>query len=330
MEHVRLGFIGSGNIATKHLNVLRAYPQASVVALCDLDINTAKRTSVEHTDGQALVYDEYQKMLDNHELDAVYLCIPPAAHGPIERTLCERGIHMFIEKPIHLHLEDAIIVEEYVKKHNIITCVGYHWRYNAPNQHARRLVANNKHVLGAVGAWVGSAPDTPWWYNEHVSGGQHHEQTTHLFDTIRYFLGAQNVEGTEVQGFCQHGWVKLDKELHFITVMSVVNIRFGTGRIATITSCCQSETDRVQIEVFCDGLTVKVGSDGNTYCQGSSIPEPLDTHTTRNIDDVFLDAVMSKNTKHIMSDYSDALNTLRLTCAVKKSFANHNGGSVFV
>lgn len=322
MDHVKIGFVGAGNIATKHLNELQDYPDVTVEAFCDVNIDTALKKSAEFTKGYARVYDSHEKMLDNHELDAIYICIPPSAHGAIERTACERGVHMFIEKPIHLELEDAIIIEDHIRQNNIITSVGYHWRYNPPNIHAKSLLVANSHILGVQGSWIGMGPDTPWWYNENVSGGQHHEQTTHLFDTIRYLLGVKGRD-TQVQGFARKGWVKLGKDLHFVTALSTINLEFPFGAIATITSCCYSNTNRVQLEFFAEKLYVVLGSEGNQYIKNNDDAKPLNNTTdTDSIDRVFIDAVKTQNSANILSDYSDALNTLRLTCAATESFEN--------
>jgi len=36
-----------------------------------------------------------EEMLDKQKLDAVYICVPPYAHGEIEHALIERNIHGF-------------------------------------------------------------------------------------------------------------------------------------------------------------------------------------------------------------------------------------------
>ena len=45
--------------------------------------------------------------LDAVEVDAVYVCVPPFAHGPAEHAALDRGKPMFVEKPVGLGLDVA-------------------------------------------------------------------------------------------------------------------------------------------------------------------------------------------------------------------------------
>ncbi len=78
---VRIGFIGTGGIAQRHLQTLSKNSDAQLVAYCDLDVERAQKAAKEYG-GNA--YRDYEKMLDREELDALVICIPPFAHGDIE------------------------------------------------------------------------------------------------------------------------------------------------------------------------------------------------------------------------------------------------------
>ena len=81
MEEVRLGFIGTGGMASAHMNNLKNFNDVKFVAMCDVSEDRAKQRA-EEFGGNA--YTDYQRMYDSEELDAVYICTPPFAHGPQE------------------------------------------------------------------------------------------------------------------------------------------------------------------------------------------------------------------------------------------------------
>src|SRR5437763_16811385 len=96
---VRIGFAGTGGIAAAHLINLVRIPEAEVVALYDVDkerCNLAMRRingqqeqlvrpgSPEPRKLKAKVYTDYRAMLDEAGLHALYVCVPPFAHGDLE------------------------------------------------------------------------------------------------------------------------------------------------------------------------------------------------------------------------------------------------------
>jgi len=104
---VKLGFIGVGGIAGTHLNNLKNFDDVEFVAMCDVAEDRAKRRSEEFG---GTPYTDFREMFDKEELDAVYICTPPFAHGEQERIACDLKIPMFIEKPIGVTLEQGISV----------------------------------------------------------------------------------------------------------------------------------------------------------------------------------------------------------------------------
>ena len=195
MDKVKLGFIGTGGMAGAHMSNLKDnFEDVEFSAMCDISEDRAKQRADEFG-GNA--YTDYRVMYDKEDLDAVYICTPPFAHGEQERIACEKGIAMFIEKPIHSELEPAVIINEYVEQSGVVTSVGYHWRYGGNAQNAKAMLEAQPQILGALGYWMGGMPGTPWWRVRAESGGQHVEQTTHIFDLARFLVGS---DGKTVHG----------------------------------------------------------------------------------------------------------------------------------
>ena len=308
---VKLGFIGTGGMAGAHMRNLQTFDDIEFTAMCDISEERAEGCA-EEFGGNA--YTDFREMYDKESLDAVYICTPPFAHGEQERIACEQGIPMFIEKPIASELEQAVIINEDVRRSGVITSVGYHWRYGGNAQHAKSVLEKESPVLGALGYWMGGLPGTLWWRIRSQSGGQHVEQTTHIFDLARFLLGdAKTVHGVAARGSMT------DIPQYDVDDLSMVNIEFESGAVANIVSCCAMEGwNRVQLEVFCRGLVVTVGGSNTINRKGTE--KSLSENGGQDRDRVFIDAVKTGDSSKILSPYSDALKTLRIMMAASTSF----------
>ena len=313
MDKVKLGFIGTGGMAGAHMRNLKDnFEDVEFSAMCDISEDRAKQRA-EEFGGNA--YADYRVMYDKEDMDAVYICTPPFAHGEQERIACEQGIAMFIEKPIHSELEPAIIINEDIERSGVITSVGYHWRYGGNAQNAKEMLDAQPQILGALGYWIGGMPGTPWWRVRAESGGQHVEQTTHIFDLARFLVGS---DGKTVHGVAASGSME-DIENYDIDDISMVNIEFKNGAVANIVSSCAMEGfGRVHLEVFTRGLVVTVGGANEVNKGGET--ESLSNAGGQDRDRVFIDAVKSGDSSKILSPYSDALETLRIMLAASTSF----------
>ena len=96
-------------------------------------------------------------MLDETKPDAVYICVPPFAHGEIELQLVQRGIPFLVEKPLGTNLDTPRQILHEVKKAGLITSAGYHFRYS--DRPSRRL--EGRKIGMALGYWMGTCRRWP-------------------------------------------------------------------------------------------------------------------------------------------------------------------------
>ena len=229
MTAVRVGCVGTGFIAGRHLAALSAMPDVEVVAVADPDVGRAQDVAARygaraHADGLAL--------LDAEELDAVWLCVPPFAHGALEHEAVARGLPFFVEKPLAVDLPTAVRIDAAVRERGLLTCVGYHWRSLSVVAQAREALGSSPVQL-VTGSWLDSTPAAPWWGRRTGSGGQLIEQTTHLVDLARLLVGeVATVQALEVTT-PRAAWPQADAP-----TASAVLLRFAGGAVGTITSSC--------------------------------------------------------------------------------------------
>src|SRR5437763_10643389 len=125
-ETVRVAFVGTGGIANHHLSRLAEIGGVEIVALCDVAEERAA-AAVEKYGGK--VYTDYRRMLDAEEIDALYVCVPPFAHSDAEILAARKGVHLFAEKPVVMHLETGLKILDAIEKSGVISCAGYGMRY---------------------------------------------------------------------------------------------------------------------------------------------------------------------------------------------------------
>lgn len=86
-------------------------------------------------------YGSYQALLDDEEIDAVYVALPTALHGEWVRRALEAGKHVLCEKPLAANATVAQELETCAKEHQRVLLEGLHVRYLQKLRRQRELVA---------------------------------------------------------------------------------------------------------------------------------------------------------------------------------------------
>ncbi len=309
---VKIGFVGTGGIANHHMRTLSEIPTAAMVAFCDV-VEEKAVTAATTYGGKA--YTCYEEMYDSEALDAVYICLPPFAHDRQELAAIERDLPIFVEKPVATTMAKAREIESALAAKNLISGVGYHWRYMDTTEKAIALIGDQP-VGFALGAWMGGMPGVSWWRVMAESGGQMVEQTTHIFDLARYLLG----DVAEVHAMGRTGLME-DVENYDVHDASVTNLRFKSGAVASITSACMlSAGHHVGLELFLKDQALRIVGQHLTIAtpDGTEVVE-LGNNPTRAEDQTFLQAVQSGDASAIRCDYAEAVKSLELTIAATQS-----------
>jgi myo-inositol 2-dehydrogenase/D-chiro-inositol 1-dehydrogenase len=307
---IQIGFVGIGWIAGTHMDALSQLEDAQPVAFCDLDSERANRAAARFG-GRA--YTDWRAMLGAEPLDALYICLPPYAHDGIEIEAAQRGIHLFIEKPVARDLDYARRVEEAIHKAGVICSVGYHFRYYGATERAKERLQGLP-VLLVKGAWDGGMPTgAPWWRTYAHSGGQLVEQTTHIFDLARYLVG----EIVEVFTFSQNNPALLHHPNGDVNVADVVCLKFENGAVGVITNTNGLHAPgEVGLKVYTPERIVEVSwgrmveTEANRKEEFFSRDNPYLRES-----EAFLEAIRTGNRSLIRSDYSDGVRTLAVTLA---------------
>ncbi len=314
MNRIRLGFIGAGGIAERHTKVLLDFPDVFIAAFADPSLDRAQELAAL---AGAKAYADFRQMLDGEQLNALYICVPPFAHGEIERAALERGLPFFVEKPLAADYETAERVAREVATRNHLTATGYHWRYLDTTERAQEILEKNPARL-ALGYWLDATPPPAWWSVEAQSGGQMVEQTTHIFDLARLLIGeAVSVYAagskTERAEFPQSD----------VCDVSVATLNFESGAIGTLASTCLLRwKHRAELHLFSEGMAIELSDESMMVDVGRGRPiEPAQGDPVVLEDRDFIDAVQGKSNR-IRVPYAEAIKTHRLVTLAVESARN--------
>lgn len=311
MQKTRLGFIGVGGIAQRHLGVLETFEDVSISAFCDVDVARADEAARRFG---AQAFADPIAMLDAGGLDAVFICVPPFAHGRPELEVIARGLPFFVEKPLSLDLETAEAIAREVTAHAVVTAVGYHWRYLDTVEEAKSILVDNPAQL-VSGYWLDATPPPRWWWKAEGSGGQMVEQATHILDLARHLVG----EVSEVYGLAGHT-IRPDFPDFDVPTASATSLRFESGAIGTVGSTCLLRWGhRIGLHLFADGLAIELTEREIMVDVGAGRPiRGSNVDPVRREDRDFIDAVRGDENR-IRCPYEEALKTHRVALAASLS-----------
>jgi predicted dehydrogenase/NADPH:quinone reductase-like Zn-dependent oxidoreductase len=307
-RRARIGVVGAGAVARRHVATLSGFPDARVTAVADVD---ALRAASLAESCLAASYASCDAMLGAEELDAVYVCVPPFAHGPPELAVIEAGLPLFVEKPIAIDLPMAETIAAAVHARGILTAVGYHWRHLDTVVHARELVRSHPARL-VVGAWLDKIPDVAWWSIRARSGGQIVEQATHVLDLLRFVAG----EVSEV-----HARSPAERETtpsRDIATATAATLTLESGAVGTvIASCLLPGRHRAGLDIFCEGMALELSETDLVVTRSGQGPvrRAASVNARIEVDRAFVDAVNGLENR-IPAPYEEALETQRLACAI--------------
>ena len=147
----RIGFIGCGGIANNHIKALLTQPDVEIVAGCDIVPGKAKAFFKKYDLGDVKSdYASHKEMIDDKSLnlDAVTICTYNRQHaGPAIYAL-ENGLHVLLEKPFTVTLDEAIEVMRAEKKSGKILSVGFQPRGDENMKMIKKIVDSG--VLGKI------------------------------------------------------------------------------------------------------------------------------------------------------------------------------------
>jgi len=313
---LRLGLIGAGWIAGLHLEALDRLGRTELAGVVS-GTGAGANAITERWGGTR--YDDLDRMLDTARLDVAYVCVPPFRAVAIGERLVERGIPFLTEKPLAATDADGPArLAAAIDRTGLVVAVGYHVRALDIMPAIRSRLAERPPGL-IVARWLDGTPPPAWWGVVDEGGGQVVEQATHLYDLARHLLGEAEVIGAASNRDATVSPPQVD-----VVDATASVLRFDRGAIGSFANTRRIPSAVVAVELASDGLLTRLSkgdrSQGDwhvSFDDGAGITElraerdPCETQAA-----AFLAAVEAQDPGRVLSSYSDALRTDRLTRAV--------------
>lgn len=230
-DKLRVAMLGMGNMGRTHVSELRKMPEVEIVSLCSMPVDDADLYNRQNGTSYP-VFEDFDRMLEQVTMDALYVCLPPFAHdGQIEKAAA-KGIHIFAEKPLARDVERGQSIADAVKKAGVKSMTGYHMRFGGAVEKLVQLIESGEAGRPTLFAanYECNSLHTPWWIDVNKCGGQVFEQVIHLYDMAYYIMGkAESVAGY-IANLCHQ-----DTPGYTVEDTSSVAIRFQSGALGSIT-----------------------------------------------------------------------------------------------
>ncbi len=225
-----VGIIGLGRMGQVYAKHLAAMPEAEIVAVSDVIAEHAEKFAAEI--GAKTWSAEYQAVLDNKEVEAVFIISPTSTHAEIIIATAGTGKAMFCEKPIALTLAETDRILETLEKTGTVLQVGFMRRFDAGYMAAKQQI--DAGVIGQPTTFkaIGRDPFCPDlnYAKREVSGGLILDMAIHDFDLARWLMGS------EVKRVYTEGGTLAFPELNTVGDIdnAVVNMLFENGTIGNV------------------------------------------------------------------------------------------------
>lgn len=239
-QNVRLAIIGVGTRGKQHIEDFSACQGVKLVAFCDVDQDRVSQVADEFeakSGSRVQQYNNYKKMLESDEIDAVTIATPNHWHSLMAIDAMKAGKHVYVEKPVcHTVWEGRQMVEA-ARQHDVICAAGFqnrsvkgvieamsiiHSRKFGAIKKVRGLCYRNRNGIGKsdqpvtppasvnYDLWLGPAEDQPilrpnfhydWHWDFNTGNGDMGNQGPHEMDLVRYALGDPLRHPQKVQSF---------------------------------------------------------------------------------------------------------------------------------
>jgi predicted dehydrogenase len=325
-RELRAGVVGVGSMGARHFETVRklGFP---VVGVADGDLERARSVAAGT---EAAAYGDWGELLQVEEIDALFVCTPPAAHdGPAIAAL-ERGIHVFVEKPLARKLADAERIVEAADESPAVCAVGYQWRAVSFLDDVRKALSGQQISL-LIGRSLGPTRARPWFLDRAEGGAIMLELASHDIDLHRALAGdvvAVSAAASEVP--------LAQSEIESPTIEDVVTLtlRFANGALSCLGVGWTSDTTPqvYSVDVFATDATLHVALDPTFRLEGvsrglaveASVAEHPSVANVRR----FLDVAAGRLPGPVFSTPRDAADALRVALACEEALTS--GGWVRV
>ncbi len=138
-DRVRLGFIGVANRGGQLISAFLPHQDMEIAALCDIDRTTLGKAKAR-LDGKPDTCDDFRKLIERKDIDAVVIATPDHWHAIQTITACDAGKDVYCEKPLSITIHEGRRMVAAARRNRRVVQVGLHRRSGKLYGQAAELV----------------------------------------------------------------------------------------------------------------------------------------------------------------------------------------------
>ena len=362
----RIGILGVGQRGLQHLAALWRLQEMGLVRVAalgdmyppNLEEAKVRRHVPSYRQGQIRCYTAFESLVEDEELDALYVCIPPNRHNGEVVRAADRGLALFIEKPMSLHLDEALAMHAAIARSGVIAAVGFQQRYDGRHAAMREFLSDRRIVMatmvhtGTVESHnakhtpteaLGGPASRVWTAYQEWSGSSAVEAGIHQTDLMRYWCGEiDSVQARYVARDAALVETEGDNPLAYSVTYAFANGAVGHLIMSRLAQVFHQEN---YLHILWDHGQLSMEPDGPVafYYEGEYPPpatpptkqlrHPLRTadrgDSTLAINRAFVAAVSRKDPAGIRSPFPDAMRSLAAVLGANAS-SERNGERVYL
>ncbi len=256
MKTIRFAVIGMGNIGKRHAHHIIQHPNASLVAVCDIDPNQYKPFLSGSIEGFSHIDDLFAKS----NIDVLNVCTPNYLHHSHSVDALTKGVHVVCEKPMALSEEECDAMIQAAEQHQKTIFVVKQNRYNEPVQRVKELIQSGglgKILMVNVNCfWNRNEQyyaESPWRGGISTDGGCLFTQFSHFVDIMYYLLGNVTPLCGKINNYL-HPYIGIEDTGSFVLQSNegaIVNFNYST--------CSYQKNMEGAITLLGEKGTVKIG-----------------------------------------------------------------------
>ena len=260
MDKIKGAVIGLGKMGLSHAALVGAHPNVDLVSVCDTSsfvLDAFKKFSNVRT------YNDFKKMIDNENLDFVFVSTPTRFHYPMVKYALRKGLNVFCEKPFSLTSGEGEELVELAKEKWLVNQIGYHNHFIGTFRELKRLLKAG--VLGELVHFAGEAygpvvtkeKGGTWRSKSEEGGGCLYDYASHVLNLIQETIGRPiKASGSQLKSIYSKGVED--------AVYSVLTLDNGVSGVLSVN--WSDETYRK----MSTSITV-IGKNGKIICDATEI-----------------------------------------------------------
>ncbi len=191
MAQIKVAVIGLGSAAQLiHLPILHKMPNVKVIAACEINKNRLKtvadKFSIENR------YTNYEELLAADTADAVIITTPTSSHKEVALRAMEKGIPVFIEKPVARNFAEAKAIADYSISKGVPVMVGMNLRFRPDIQLLKSMIKTKQinDIFYIRSSWYKPQSSESVWFSkrEEAGGGVIFDLGIVLLDLVLWLL----------------------------------------------------------------------------------------------------------------------------------------------